>query len=584
MGFITKLFGRSSPSVAEKGLSAAQWDRINGPDAPGGISVAARRAAVDSLGEKEAFQVSIAVNKAVSVIANNLAKAERRIFTPDGDEVIGGPLVDLFRNPAPFLSGKRLVREIVQWLCIAGEFALWAEPGVTSPIAGLYPLDPFRLRAGDGSVKPRHRGDVPYWLYRWADASEQRMPNALVVHERLFNPMDPVRGQSPLLAGTMTISAGHYALKFNKDYFGNGGAPSIIASLPAGTSRAAREDFMRQWNEEFSYVGDGGHKFLAVVGSEVKVQHLEGGLTRGSFMDLLARTDEQVAMLYGVPFLEMGLSKESRFDTVDAERELFSESTLEPLAELISGAIQNQLVDPFFKRVRHQVRRRPPMGKALEKAVQRAAEDNPGSGVLFLIDTDTLPIAAKVKLAKVKTAKALREDLFFTPQGAAEFVGIDIDDADERNRKMRSHIWVTKNLINITDPAESPQLMASGNSPESGDARPGKPGADAKPAAAAKKPKPKKQAPSPEALRQARRFLRDLRRLALDAADRGEPFALADADALSQSPAARKLARLARHQVRVILASLTDPAEGPARPIKDYFNTLATRRTLLSLL
>lgn len=590
MSFLTKLFGRSaaSPAVVEKTITEAAWGPSAAAGATGNVSIAGRSAQSNSLRPTDLYEVSIAVHRAVTVIADNICSARVRFFTRAGREIEGGEMVDLLRQPVPGMGQSEWLRELVSWYNIYGEIAARVLVGSAGRPVGLYPLDPSRLRlpAGHGW---RYRSEVKQWEYHWETGKDpDKISPANLLFARMFNPSDGIRGLSPLLAGTVTASTAYYIERYNKSYFENNAIPSHILSLPDATGREQRKEFESRWADAFSTFGGNAHKFLVVSGTQAKVEKLEGGMSEGAFMDLLKYDDEKIATLYGVPGLEMGLGKPLTGDA-EGDRELFAENTLMPQMNAISQMLQIQLVDRYFPTA-PAGRPTSPLKGRLGECFEKALGDRPASSVIALLDPDTLPIMTKVQLSRAKHIKALREDCMMSPQEAAKFAGMDEPEhSDPKNRELRQHIWIPAKTINVTKPEMNPQW---GQDPKGGEPREGR--QEVKPGSVgAGKPKPKAGPKKPKAqakkeYQQLRGYYVDLRSKALGMADRGEHPSLEDMRAIAgdRGVASDALSwRISNDYLNFRKVFRNEPdAEARKALIKSYLNGRMSRASLKSLL
>ena len=216
-------------------------------------------------------------------------------------------------------------------------------------------------------------------------------------------------------------------------------------------------------------------------------------------MELRKQMLQQVAMLYRVPAIEIGLYDKARFDTAAEERKLFMESTLMPQADMLTAAIQQQVFDRHFL-ASQATTQRAKMGKALSDRFDAARAES-GGGLVFLIDTDTLPIANTIKVAQAEHAIKFRQAFGASLKETVDFFGIELEDRPERE-----DVFLLATERNITHPEKNIEVMSAQMK------------ADAAPKEA---PKPKKP---------AKKALHKLRTLSVKGAVEGKVWSLAEAD------------------------------------------------------
>jgi HK97 family phage portal protein len=551
------LFQKIGQSLGlNKGIHDADW---SGMTSRGGISLEGITGRDTTLTAEQTYRLTTMVYAAVNAIARNISKAKLRLFTDDGEEVLGGELYELFRRPCPHLSQMQWLQELAMWLNIEGEFAAKQEiePG-SGKVRSIYPLNP-KFLAIEKPTNPKRRTDVVQWRYNWTDGTLDYIRDDYLLHLAFFNPRDPIRGLSPTEPGGTLIATAHHAVSYNKSFFENYAIPSHIVVLPEGTPRQQREDFEQRYLSMYQGYRS-AFKAMVVSGKGVDVKQLEQPFQDGQYMEWLRWATMQVGMIYKVPAIEFGIYDKTRFDTANDERKLFVESTLMPQMQLFSEVLQAQVVDSHFQYSDTAERSKAKLSKSMAKAYEQARENNRSSRLIVLLDPDSLPIMNEVNLSKVAQAEGLRNVLMMSPTEAAEYVGLDIP-----HQKERDDIWNDKKYINITDPAMNQKLQ---------------PKPEPKPAAGAKKPAPKKELTSEQRqlVKDSKLALHKLRKLTFESLEQGGLWGLEQADAVMPKELHRAT-RIIRHKLRTIIESFED-ADGRKGELKFYLNSLDAKKLL----
>jgi HK97 family phage portal protein len=425
----------------------------------GGYGFNVRKSTSKSLDPTESVQLSIAVNAAVNAICRNISKAKIRLFTKSGEEIDGGGLWELLRLPAPGLSQRKWLWEVIAWFNIHGEIAVW-EREREGKVVSLLPLCPARCEV-KVPVKPANTiDDVVQWRYPWADGYESLIRADHLLFDRLFNPVaTSIRGLSPLLTGAVVVTGQVRAEQYNKTYFENSGIPSHILKLPDGVPEATRKDIERRWMSEYGVYGNNAHKVGVISGSDTEVIKLDAAFADAAFVDLDKQATLKVAQLYRVPAIEMGIYDKTRFDTASEERKLFAESTLLPQIDALTEALQHQLVDRHFAFTRDFTTTRPREGrKWMEKNFERAKERARGAAIVVLIDADTMPVMSDVRLAKMEHAEKLQAIYRLSANQTAEYLDEDLPDEGMED-PARAHVWIENKFVNITDPEFNKKIV-----------------------------------------------------------------------------------------------------------------------------
>ena len=542
-----------------KGLEDAvfsDFDAAGAINAGSGLSMRAANTASKNLTPAESFELCIAVNKAVNVIARQISKAKCWLLDRDGNTITDGPLLRLLRMPAPKTPWRQWVREWVCWYLIEGEADAWAKirRGENLPHA-LYLLNPAYLDV-DTPEDPATREDVRWWQYTWRDGSIDYIRGDQLASMAMFNPNHTtVRGLSPLITGSIAVGTDVAIGRYNKDFYDNNAVPSHILNIGEGVGRQQREDIEERYLAEYSAYRNNAHKVMVVSGKDVEIIPIDSREKDGQFLELKRMSQADIGTtLYGVPPIELGMMDKSKYDSVAEERSQFVESTLDPIMGDVSDAIQ-RIIDMHFTLSPLKRGEKARLGKKAAPAFEQMRSEHPGSDFIFMLDPDTLPIMAKVKASQVAAAKDMRDTLDLSAQEVIEYYGFDVPERPERK-----DIWKLNNYFNVTHPEFMQKLQPKGQ--QTGEA----PKANGRPSGSTKKKSLSDD--DREQVKAFDKFARRLRKLTLDALDDGELYRLDDADALDDGSFARPI-RLIHHRLKGVL----DSAD-PKRAAKDFFNQM----------
>jgi hypothetical protein len=565
----------------------ASWTPLGeGGARGGGYGFNVHKASQKSLSPRECYELSIAVNAAVNAICRNGSRATpRAIDSKSGEEIIEGDLIDRMREPVKGMPFRKWLWEILAWYNIDGEFAVWAT-GDGMP-ESLPILAPCMLRVETPVKPPNSLNDVARWEYRWTDGARSLIRGDRLAFDRLFNP-DPtsIRGLSPLLTGTVTVTAQHRADLYNKTFFENNAVPSHILKLPDGVPEATRKDIERRWMSEHGVYSNNAHKIAVISGTDAEFIPIEQPFQEGAFVELQKRADYKVGQLYRVPAIELGIYDKTRFDTANEERKLFAESTLLPQLDAIGDCIQFQIVARHYSLSRvHRRRPRKPAGKHARERFETAMDERKATGVpiVFWLDPDSMPVMNDVALSKMEHAEKLRTALDFSAQEAIDYIGIDAEEREERKA-----IWVKNDRVNITDPEFNKKIIPGLVPKPAGEGGPpkGKKSAEGgegitvpQGALAGDTPAPPLSPDSRKRLRTAEKFLRQLRIDTLKGLAKGdELWGLSDmdgrADEAGIKPEMWTLIRRARHAARTAVKNHPNDTDAACNETREAFKRL----------
>jgi HK97 family phage portal protein len=532
----------------------------------GGVISAKALQAIDrTLGPAEAFALSIDLQSAQSAITNQFFKVPVRLFyARSGDEIETGDVVDFFRRPAPNYTTGAWLSELVNWKGLYGEIAasvLQAGKGKINAV----PISPGRL-AFQTPTNPRVLGDIQQWRYIWPNGTIDIINSDSLVYWKNFNPMSPVRGLSPVLAGVNEISAGYEAVAYNKRFFSNNAEPSHIVVLPDAISPEDKEAFEKEYMAMHSTYSGQSHRVMFVSGTNVEVKPISTQIKDAQFQVLQQMVTAKIAQLKKIPAAEMGVYDKTRFETIDAEREMFFENTLLPESELLTQVLQHQIVDRYFTNTKTTRAGGKKLSKSLMHRVEKARVEQGDSEILVVLDMDALPIALKVKQSKLAYAVNYQQAFKVSPRAAAEEIGIEIEETPANQQ-----VWVQSTEAPYVDPAvaaQQAQDIAAAAQPDQVDAN--------------EPQEPDEQQASETDKSAAKSFAKAVRKLWLDAFDAGKLPKLADADKLNTS-GNEKIMRQIRLDYVALKQIKSDDLEDRKDSVRSYLNKTYSRAFYRSL-
>lgn len=383
-------------------------------------SLVGRSAMFKSLSPRQAYENNIHARKAVSTKANDIAKAKARLFTQNGDEVESGDAYDFIRR---FLNPDA-IRSLASWLNVEGEMATWLIPGGLRP-SGLRVLDPAQLMHLPYHV--RRLDFVQTWDYYDGYAIDGIRPSINLPAEQVhfasnWNPNHPFRGLAPALTGITEISTNYYAGRYNAAFFQNGAHKDIIIRFPKGTDKDVARDWIKKWDAQHSIFNGSAFKISGVIGDDMEV--IEPGQTNrdGQFLQLREANANDIMALWGVPAILFDANR-AKYDSADAQLEMYFENTLLPDLTCISTYVQ-AIIDRYFPSSAGTQKKTVKLLGHSKKAYERQ-QSVTRSDLVFMLDPDSLPIAAKLRMQQLDSADKYRRTMAVGFAAAAEWAGID---------------------------------------------------------------------------------------------------------------------------------------------------------------
>lgn len=407
-----------------------------GAKAAASTSIVGYSAMQRALSPRQAYEQDAIVRTAIIATAEQLAQCARRVFSrATGEELVDGDAYQFVRAAIT----PSFIRAITSWWLVEGERAALKlfEVGKARP-SKLIPLDPGYLLPTPPQA--RSLDYVTSWTYQ-DGLAVNGVKAALVIDAadlmfaKNWNPHNPVRGLSPLVSCAIEATTNYSINRLNAAFFQNGGQRGLIINFPKGTKEEVVKQWVREYEARHGIWQGNAFKISATIGEEIQISEPGDNAKDGQFLELRRANSDVEAGVLGVPASVMGFYDRSRFDTVDAEESIWFQYRLLPLAADTSEWLQKTLIDPHFaggsvgaKKLRPKF-----LSRSMAQRFEKAMDESPESDVIILLDTDVLPIAAKLRTRQLSVCEQYRKVMGVSYSAAAEWAGVDrvSNEADE---------------------------------------------------------------------------------------------------------------------------------------------------------
>ncbi|GHU51842.1 hypothetical protein FACS189496_0970 [Bacilli bacterium] len=202
------------------------------------------------------------VNIAVGILVRNIARASF-ILLQGGNEVMGGPLYELFRRPSPSTSRYDLWKETAAWWHLEGEAFWWFghDYGGGIPKA-LHILDPRRMR---------HEEQNRRWFYQTNVELIPILPDE-IIHFKDWNPWNPDRGVNPLVSLALELEQDYYANKANSQLLKNNAIPMGLLKTDQTIRPEEADALEKMWESKYGSLK--ANRKIAVLGKGTSFEPL----------------------------------------------------------------------------------------------------------------------------------------------------------------------------------------------------------------------------------------------------------------------------------------------------------------------
>lgn len=252
----------------------------------------------------ETYANSIWVYAAINTIARNIQEVPF-VFQRKGEPLkTETPMTKLFENPNPWQGYGQFMEALVSWLHVNGEVVIILDRKSDTEL----PKEMIVVDSTDFQPLLRKNGTLLGWMFTNPEGKEIPMRKHQVMFMRFWNPLDPIRGLSPIQAARAGITQDAMANTFNTNFFANSGAPSGVIEIENSMSDREFERAVKQYADAHSgpqkahkmLILEGGAKFKPTVFTQRDME----------FLNQKKWNRDETLAAFGVPKSEVGISEE----------------------------------------------------------------------------------------------------------------------------------------------------------------------------------------------------------------------------------------------------------------------------------
>jgi HK97 family phage portal protein len=296
---------------------------------------------LDRQGDKEntVYATHPWVYAATNTIARNISGVPFVFQTDGGPAKDRHAFVELFERPNRWQGFGQFIESTVSWLTLHGEVFIVLRRGNEREV-------PKEMAADDPSAWEEVISKDTHRLVGWEKvmADGRRVPFAFhqVIHFKFWNPLDPLRGLSPISAARQGITQDILADQFNNSFYRNSGAPGGVIEVDETLTDRQFQRLVQQYDDKHGGPGN-AHKLLL----------LEGGATWKptsfsqkdmEFLDQKKWNRDATLAVFNVPKAELGITEEgANLAIVKVQSREFWLKNLIPKMKLIEWAMWSQL-------------------------------------------------------------------------------------------------------------------------------------------------------------------------------------------------------------------------------------------------
>jgi len=338
MGLLSRLFGGTAK--ASEGASRAGPYYVDGGYLPAGTSWNFWQ-----MGQsvKPYSGASAVVEACVSAYAQTVAMCPgdhwRRRSDGGRDRVTDSPLARIIARPNDYQTISDFLLNATRQLYQTGNLYALAIRDDRFNIVELH-----LMRSLSCAVRIAETGEIFYSLGGNTVVDNRFLslagvPARDVLHVRLHTPLDPMKGESPIVAAALDVAATNAALQQQLDFLINQAKPSIMLSTDSVLTREQALELRESWNAQTRGDGAGGTPILT---AGLKPITVSTSAADAQVAEMLKYNAQNIALAFRMPLQVLGIG-----GTPYASTELLMQSWISTGLGFALNHIENA-IDRFF--------------------------------------------------------------------------------------------------------------------------------------------------------------------------------------------------------------------------------------------
>ncbi len=254
---------------------------------------------------QQPYKQSVWVYAAINTIISNISRVPFVIRKDRGEmepaTIEEGPLYELFQNPNPLMTQSKLIETTFGFYELYGEcfWILEGRDNVTQIPKEIWTFNPTRFEP----IIDRGTG----WLLGWKYVGKTEVIFSLneILHFKMFNPYDDLRGLSPLEAARLSVESEYHASMYNKVFFENGAVTSLNISVPEELNDEQYNRMLKQFEDR--HKGSKKAHRIVIAESGAKIIESRIGQRDMEFIDGKKMSRTEILAAYEVNEVVLGI-------------------------------------------------------------------------------------------------------------------------------------------------------------------------------------------------------------------------------------------------------------------------------------
>lgn len=276
----------------------------------------------------DGYQTNPIVYKCANIISTAVAGLEVELKDKNKDIVTNHPILDLLKKPNPSQGGDTFIKAAFIDFLVNGEMFIDAVK-VGTRVVELWQKSPVHMEVKPGMVglplayklKQDNGKDIIWPVNQQNGQSD-------MFHLKMYNPLNKWRGQTPLMAGSLSVDSHNSGILWNYSLLKNSARPSGIIKFegePSGDTIARLTEWFRK---RFQGANNAGEIPMLTDGAEwVSVDQSPRDM---DFNNTLDKGTLYIAGVYCVP-LPLVDQASSTFNNMETAKTLLYTDTVIPM-------------------------------------------------------------------------------------------------------------------------------------------------------------------------------------------------------------------------------------------------------------
>lgn len=277
------------------------------------------------------------VNRAVTVLRNNIAHLPVRVISREGEAQPTHPLSQVLAVVNDSMAAPDLWGQWVTDMLLGGESGLELVLGSRGSVMEVWPRQPTQFTVITDPARRRYYGVSAYRIRFDATDEGFTLPRDEFVHFKFYNPINPWRGLAPIGAVRMGIVIDQLAQAWSRLFFRNSARPDYALIAPQGLARSEKEDLEELLMAKFGGVGS-AHRPIILEDGITDIKPFSFPPKDITWLEQRKVARDEIAAVFGVPDEIMGFGRDT-YENFDVAREVLWTLTIKPLLGLRDAAL-----------------------------------------------------------------------------------------------------------------------------------------------------------------------------------------------------------------------------------------------------